>query len=67
LLWNRLRTHQGALSGTYEGGGNHRGSDFRKRLGEAIVERYGLHDEYHEWGDGSNAGRDLRIEELEME
>jgi hypothetical protein len=66
-LWNRLRTHRGALSGTYEGGGNHRGSVFRKRVGEAMVERHGLHDEYPEWGDGSSAGRDLRLEELEME
>ena len=66
-LWNRLRTHRGALSGTYEGGGNHRGSVFRKRIGEAMVERHNLHDEYPEWGDGSSAGRDLRLEELEME
>jgi len=66
-LWNRLRTHRGALSGTYEGGGNHRGSVFRKRVGEAMVERHDLHDEYPEWGDGSSAGRDLRLEELEME
>jgi len=66
-LWNRLRTHRGALSGTYEGGGNHRGSVFRKRVGEAMVERYDLHDDYPEWGDGSSAGRDLRLEELEME
>jgi len=66
-LWNRLRTHRGALSGTYEGGGNHRGSVFRERVGEALVERHDLHDEYPEWGDGSSAGRDLRLEELEME
>lgn len=66
-LWNRLRTHRGALSGSYEGGGNHRGSVFRKRVGEALVERYDLHDEYPEWGEGSSAGRDLRLEELEME
>lgn len=66
-LWNRLRTHRGALSGTYEGGGNHRGSVFRKRVGEAMVERHDLHDDYPEWGEGSSAGRDLRLEELEME
>jgi len=66
-LWTRLRTHRGALSGTYEGGGNHRGSVFRERVGEAMVERHALHDEYPEWGDGSSAGRDLRLEELEME
>jgi len=66
-LWNRLRTHRGALSGTYEGGGNHRGSVFRERVGEALVERHGLHDEYPQWGDGSSAGRDLRLEELDLE
>ncbi|MFD1634471.1 hypothetical protein ACOZ4L_01920 [Haloplanus ruber] len=66
-LWNRLRTHRGALSGTYEDGGNHRGSVFRERVGEALVERHGLHDEYPQWGHGSSAGRDLRLEELDLE
>jgi hypothetical protein len=66
-LWNRLRTHRGANSGTYEDGGNHRGSVFRKRVGEALIEKEGLHDEYPEWGDGSSAKRELRLEELEME
>lgn len=66
-LWNRLRTHRGAIRGTYEGGGNHRGSVFRKRVGEAIIEREGLQDEYPEWGEGSSASRDLRNVELEME
>jgi hypothetical protein len=36
-LWDRLRTHRGAQRGTYEGGGNHRGSVFRKRVGEALI------------------------------
>jgi len=66
-LWDRLRTHRGAQRGTYEGGGNHRGSVFRKRIGEAIIERDGLQDEYPQWGIGSSAGRDLRLDELEME
>ena len=66
-LWNRLRTHRGNLSGTYKGGGNHRGSVFRKRVGEAMVERHDLDSECPEWGDGSSAGRDLRLQELEME
>lgn len=66
-LWNRLRTHRGATRGTYEGGGNHRGSVFRKRIGEAIIERDGHHDEYTEWGVGSTADRELRISEIEME
>lgn len=66
-LWDRLRTHRGAQRGTYEGGGNHRGSVFRKRVGEAIIEREGLEDRYPEWGVGSSAGRERRLEELEME
>ena len=66
-LWNRLRTHRGAQRGTYEGGGNHRGSVFRKRVGEALIERDDLRDEYSEWGSGSTADRDLRLSELDME
>ena len=66
-LWDRLRTHRGAQRGTYEGGGNHRGSVFRKRVGEAFVARDGLRDEFPEWGEGSTADRDLRLSELGME
>jgi len=66
-LWNRLRTHRGANSGTYEDGGNHRGSVFRKRVGEAMIERGDLHDEYPHWGEGSSAGRDRRLAELKHE
>lgn len=66
-LWNRLRTHRGANRGSYEGGGNHRGSVFRKRVGEAIIDRDGLHQEYPEWGEGSSAGKELRTSELELE
>ena len=66
-LWDRLRTHRGAKRGTYEGGGNHRGSVFRKRVGEAFVERESLNDEYPHWGEGSSAKRERRLDELEME
>ncbi|MXR51369.1 hypothetical protein GRX03_07100 [Halovenus sp. WSH3] len=66
-LWNRLRTHRGAKSGTYEGGGNHRGSVFRKRVGEAMIERHDIHNEYPNWGEGSSAGRERRLAELELE
>lgn len=66
-LWDRLRTHRGAKRGSYEGGGNHRGSVFRKRVGEAFVERESLHDEYPHWGEGSGAKRERRLSELEME
>jgi len=66
-LWDRLRTHRGAFRGTYEGGGNHRGSVFRERVGEALIERHDLHDDYPEWGHGSSAGRERRLAELELE
>lgn len=66
-IWNRLRTHRGALSGTYEDGGNHRGSVFREQVGAALVERHSIHDEYPEWGEGSSAGRDRRLAELNLE
>mgnify|MGYP000023548153 CR=1 FL=1 len=66
-LWDRLRTHRGAERGTYEGGGNHRGSVFRKRVGEAFVERDSLNGEYPHWGKGSSAKRERRLDELEME
>lgn len=66
-LWNRLRTHRGANRGTYEGGGNHRGSVFRKRVGEAMIERHNRHTEYPHWGEGSSADRERRLAELEHE
>jgi hypothetical protein len=40
---------------------------FRKRVGEALVERDSLHDQFPEWGKGSNAGRERRLDELELE
>ena len=66
-LWNRLISHRGTFSGKYADGGNHRGSVFRLRVGEAMIERDGLSDAFPEWGDGSSAGSDIREEELEHE
>lgn len=66
-LWSRLRTHRGAMRGTYEGGGSHRGSVFRERVGEALIERAGAHTEYPDWGVGSSAGSEKRQDEHEME
>lgn len=66
-LWDRLRTHRGVKRGTYEGGGNHRGSVFRKRVGEAMIERYQLHETYSHWDEGTSAGRERRLDELELE
>lgn len=66
-LWNRLRTHRGTLSGARPGGGNHRGSVFRLRVGEAIIDRGGIADEYPDWGEGSSATADVRDAEYELE
>lgn len=66
-LWSRLRAHRGANSGTYAGGGNHRGSVFRKHIGKALIERHNLHAEYPYWGDGSSADPNRRLNEHDLE
>lgn len=66
-LWDRLRAHRGINSGTFADGGNHRGSVFRKRVGEAICERDGLDEVYPEWGVGSSAERETRLKETGLE
>ena len=50
-LWSRLKQHHGTGSGSdaHPHGGNHRGSVYRKRVGEALIERYGLGDDYPDW------------------
>lgn len=52
-LWSRLKQHYGTGSGSenHPHGGNHRGSVYRKRVGEAIIEKYGLHDDYPDWNE----------------
>lgn len=51
-LWDRLKQHYGTGDGSsvHPHGGDHRGSVYRRRVGEAFVERYGLHDRYPDWG-----------------
>ena len=61
-LWNRLSQHRGAVT---HGGGNHRGSVFRKILGEAILARDGK--QHATWGHGNTAHRKVREGEQEME
>lgn len=51
------------MGGSYEDGGNHRGSVFRKRVGDAVIEFDDLRAEYPEWGVGSSAGLELRLEQ----
>jgi hypothetical protein len=52
-LWDRLKQHYGTGSGSsdHPHGGGHRGSVYRKRVGEALIERHGLHDDYPDWHD----------------
>ena len=66
-LWNRLITHRGTLGGKMANGGNHRGSIFRLRVGEALIHRDGLQDEHPSWGKGSNAPSDVKADEHPME
>ncbi len=61
-LWKRLAQHRGS---TRSGGGNHRGSVFRKHVGLALIQRDQLG--YPTWGDGSNAPREIRETERAME
>lgn len=62
-LWHRLHQHRGGQNG----GGNHRGSVFRKHVGRAIIARDGLQDQYPRWNEGSSAARDVVQSEFELE
>lgn len=48
-LWGRLRQHRGALGGSHPGGGNHRGSIFRRHVGSALITRRGEADLLAAW------------------
>jgi len=66
-LWKRLAQHRGTLSGSWAGGGNHRGSIFRHHVGTALLAR----DEYPEevlraWA-SSRAHRRIRDIEYPLE
>jgi hypothetical protein len=63
-LWNRLHTHKGALGGS----GNHRGSIFRKRVGEALLQVRGYSPEIAaSWGIGNSAPKSTRLAEFPLE
>jgi hypothetical protein len=72
-LWDRLKQHYGTGSGSadHPHGGAHRGSVYRKRVGEAIIEKHALHDDYPDWGERwSGIDRDrgvVRDEEYVLE
>lgn len=63
-LWNRLHTHRGHS----DLGGNHRGSIFRKRIGEALwkAEKH-PNDVTRTWGIGSSAAKSVRLVEVPLE
>ena len=52
-LWDRLKQHSGTGAGSsdHPHGGNHRGSVYRKRVGEAMVEKHAPHDDYPDWNE----------------
>ena len=62
-LWNRLSQHRGNAK---DGGGNHRGSVFRKIVGAALIAKYG-YSSYPKWGQGSSASKELRESERPLE
>ncbi len=62
-LWNRLSQHRGVAS---TGGGNHRGSVFRKLVGHALIARY-PECNIETWGKGDSASRNIRTAEFELE
>ncbi len=61
-LWTRLKQHKGVTS---TGGGNHRGSIFRKIVGAAMIDRDNL--DGPSWGKGDTAPREVRKSELSLE
>jgi hypothetical protein len=60
-LWGRLAQHRGRSSG----GGNHRGSIFRRHVGAALLARDGDRSgtAAATWGKGSSAPRDVVVAE----
>lgn len=55
-LWSRLATHRG----TSDGCGNHRGSIFRKRVGEALLRIGDYPDQVRRtWGNGNSVAKEV--------
>ena len=61
-LWNRLSQHRGVAS---HGGGNHRGSVFRKIVGAALIERSEY--DHPNWGRGNSAPKEVTESERPLE
>ncbi len=62
-LWSRLQQHRGYIDGR----GNHRGSVFRLHVGNAIIKRNGLEEEFPTWAQGSSASKQIRTQESSLE
>ncbi|PSO33562.1 hypothetical protein C7G41_00865 [Bradyrhizobium sp. MOS002] len=62
-LRDRLRTHLG----TSDGYGNHRSSVFRLHVGEALIRRDELREQYPDWGSGQNSTAAVRDKEKPLE
>ena len=62
-LWGRLAQHRGIVK---HGGGNHRGSVFRKLVGSAIAERHPS-VAVESWDRGQSAPRAVRAREHDLE
>jgi len=67
-LRGRLRQHRGNIGGKAPGGGNHRGSVFRKHVGQALINlnHYPSESSNH-WGLGPNASVHVRDLEYPIE
>ena len=62
-LRNRLRTHLG----TGEGLGNHRSSVFRLHVGDALIRKNNMRDQFPHWGKGQTTEIEIRRREAELE
>ena len=66
-LWGRLRSHRGFLTGNHAGGGNHRGSVFRKLVGYSLLEKEERTSYFPTWGKGQSAEITVRDHEHPIE
>jgi hypothetical protein len=66
-FWGRLCQHRGFIEGSMAGGGNHRGSVFRKHVGAALINQQQSDAVYPCWYSDSSITKGIRVEEYEME
>jgi hypothetical protein len=67
-LWGRLRQHRGSIAGSHPGGGNHRGSIFRRHIGAALLSQRPAPELLASWlANDPHAGRRNAEREVEVE